>query len=764
MSEMICLVCFILPLIFVSYFMIKTKRGYYVFFLLFTLIGYVSVTHQIQPTFVEQAESSLEIAGEYLVKDTGKTKKGYEKLTLTGTYTDERGKTEKINIYGIQMDEEIFSVGDVLSITGEVLPFDTPTQPGGYNEKMYLTTRGFDGKMFLHGAKKVGEVRTPAVLLAHTKERIYTVLREILPVEESAIMKAMITGDRDDIEEMTEDMYRKAGITHILCVSGLHISLLVLYVKCFIEKICKRSIRTTAIFTIISSLGILLFMGFSPSTVRAVVMILVAMAGKVIYRRTDWLNNIAIAALVILLIQPLYLWDAGFQLSFLTTLGIYTGSRLMGEAESKMGKLLRYAGVSFFASIFSFPVAAYHFFYISPAGILANPLIVPLSSLLLGFGILAAVLGLFCMPAAVFTAGSVYFILQIYEKICMFLGNLSFGYILVGKPSLVQVLLLYGLLFGICLYRPKKKERFALCFCAVLLLGTMVGNKIGKRENTVAFLDVGQGDCAVITTADKKAFVIDGGGMPQVELGDNIGVRVLEPYLESLGIGRVNGVFLSHPDYDHMTGLLELMNDMPVDALYVPDYPLTAEDWGNTLLEIVEKNKISLYTVKMGDEGGTETIGKFRCLYPMEKMYLSTDTNAASMVFTYTYGGKTILFTGDLEKEQENLLLRRKMNLVCDILKVSHHGSSGASSEEFLQTIHADYGIISCGRKNFYGHPHKETQKRLEDAEMEVIRTDEKGSIFVTITASGHMEIEGYRERKPIYERIEEAMETRAIP
>ena len=763
MSEMICLVCFILPLFITSHFVMKTKRLYYLFFLLFSILGFASVSYEMQPTFVEIAGEPLEITGEYVVQEIGKTKNGYTKLTLTGTYTETEGRQEKVKIYGIQMDEEVFSVGDVLSVTGEVFPFDSPTQPGAYDEKLYLTTKGFDCKMFLSDAEKVGELRTPAVLLARSKERIYAVLQEILPVEERAVMKAMITGDRDDIGEMTEDMYRKAGITHILCVSGLHISLLVLYVGYFIERICKRSIRTTAIFTMISSLGILLFMGFSPSAVRAVVMILVAMAGKVVYRRYDWLNNIAIAALFILLVQPLYLWNAGFQLSFLATLGIYVGSHCMGKGENAIGKFLRFAGMSFFASLFGFPVAAYHFFHISPAGFLANPLILPLSGLLLGFGILAVVLGLFCIPAGVFVAGSVYFILQIYEKICLTLGNLPFGYILVGKPSLIQVLLLYGLLFGICLYSPKKKERFALYACTILLMGTMLENKIGEKENTIAFLDVGQGDCAVITTADKRAFVIDGGGRGGVPLGDNTGVRIVEPYLEALGIHKVGGVFLSHPDEDHMTGILELMRDMPVDALYIADYPLAAEAWGDDIQEIVEKNKISLYTVTMGDEGGTEATGKFHFLYPIKGAYPSKETNAASMVFTYTYGNKTILFTGDLEKAQERLLLRQEENLQCDILKVSHHGSRGASSEEFLQAVRAEYGVISCGRRNYYGHPHKETLNRLENAGVEAMRTDEKGSIFVTITAEGHMEIEGYRERKPIYERIKEAMEARGI-
>ena len=268
---------------------------------------------------------------------------------------------------------------------------------------------------------------------------------------------------------------------------------------------------------------------------------------------------------------------------------------------------------------------------------------------------------------------------------------------------------------------------------------------------------MGQGDAAVISAYDGKTYLVDGGGMYGREFGKNVGQTILLPYLESLGTHRVDAAFLSHPDADHMTGLLELMEEMSVEGLYVAAYPYEETKDLEFLRETVEKNAVAVYTV---ENEVSSADGAWECLYPMKNVVLrDVDDNHGSLVLKYHCGGREILFAGDMTTEDEHLLLQRGGDVSADILKVAHHGSKYSSSTEFLTAADAETAIISCGENNIYGHPHKETLERLGSAEIH--RTDREGTILVTIGQDGAYSIDTMAERKPLYERIKETMEKR---
>lgn len=574
-------------------------------------------------------------------------------------------------------------------------------------------------------------------------------------------MKAILTGEKDDIPDDSYELFTKAGVVHVLCISGLHMSILAMYVSVFIEKRLGRSRRASAAVTILTILSFLLFITPSPSSVRAAAMICTVMLGRICFRLSDWMNNIDMAALLILGIQPLYLFHVGFQLSFITVIGICLGIGRMEKKKKKDAGRLDWLKesllVSLYASLFSFPIVAYHFYSVSTVGILANLIIVPLSGLLLGFGMLSAILGLFYLPAGVFAAGSVYGILQIFEGICAALVKLPFAYTLIGRPSPLVIFLYYALLFWFMEFGGRKgswKAGIVLCgalFCAVF------ENPLFRRENTVAFLSVGQGDAAVISTYDGKTYLVDGGGVYGKELGENVGKKVVLPYLESLGVSELEGAFLSHPDSDHMTGLLEVLKEISTKGLYLSDYPFSETEDTLLLKEIVEKNQIPLYTVKAGD-GSAE--GEFQCLYPLEGVtFRDGDDNHGSMVLKYGYGGTELLFTGDISAEDERLLLEQETDISADILKVAHHGSKYSSDGDFLEAVSSRAAVISCGTGNRYGHPHAEALERLQAAEAEIYRTDTEGAILVKLKQDGTFAIETMTERKPFYENVKEKLE-----
>ncbi|MBM6828534.1 DNA internalization-related competence protein ComEC/Rec2 [Anaerotignum lactatifermentans] len=749
----------------VSYFLAKTKRPFYILFLIFVLAGFLLTGRNIQPTSTDLAGGTQPVSGSFLVTQTGETSGGFQKLRLEGIPEEDAFQGDSLCIYAIRMEGKPLTVGDEIQLRGEALSFSKPTIPGSYNEELYLCTQGYDCKMFLSDFKKVGEKNNLSVFLHKGKERVDQILNQVLPSEESGVVKALITGDRDDILEGTEELYRMAGITHILCISGLHISLLAMMAAWLMESVFHMGRRSAAAVTIVFSVCFLIFTGFSPSAVRAVIMVTVALVGRILQRRHDWLNNIAIAALVLLWIQPLYLWNAGFQLSFLSVIGIWAGSRFYGKRNDLLGKVWDMILVSFFAFLFTFPITAYHFYHITPYSILANLVVLPFSGLLLGSGFLTVLLGFFSTPLSSFAAGSAYMILQIYEAICRLAEKLPFCYPLTGSPAPETILLYYGVLFVFLFCGRKERIQTILLssFGTVLLL-QLWGNSLFQKENTVTFLDVGQGDCAVIQTYNDECFLVDGGGIATKELGDNIGTEKILPYLEYLGVDHISGIFLSHLDADHILGALEVMDALPVDGVYLPDYAITAEQWEKEMQEILEKNQIPLYTVKEGDKGELEEAGNFLCLYPFANTQLPKGgSNAGSMVLKYSYADVDILFTGDLEEGQERLLLAEPEGLSCDVLKVSHHGSAGASSSEFLAATNAQLAVISCGQDNPYHHPAQETLARFAQAGISVCRTDEQGSILLHISPSGGLSWTIWGERKPVYERIKETMETGRI-
>ena len=173
--------------------------------------------------------------------------------------------------------------------------------PGGYDEKAYLETKRFSCKLFLEEMETIGREESLSAKLAAARLRLQGVLTRVLPPEESSIMRAMLTGEREDISGEVRELYTKAGVTHILCISGLHMSVLALYISFFVENVCKRTARTAAAVTIAASLGFLIFVGPTPSSVRAVVMITIVMLGRICYRVNDRLNDIAVAAMLILI-------------------------------------------------------------------------------------------------------------------------------------------------------------------------------------------------------------------------------------------------------------------------------------------------------------------------------------------------------------------------------------------------------------------------------------------------------------------------------
>lgn len=760
-SLVICLVAFVFLIYSLSCFVNKRQMKVAACFFSMLLLG-LFLAGQAEKASFPSLEGRMLSDTSGVIQEQGTTTSGKQKLFIRIESPLQRGETA--NLYAVWSGEERFEIGDKILLSGEVLPLAGKAIPGGYDEKLYLRTKGVDYKIYPEKIQKVGKINGFAVCLQEQKEKVFEVFDTVLPQKESGIVKAMVTGEKDDIDPEIQDLYIKAGINHILCVSGLHVAIFALFLHFFIGKCLKQSKRMAALISIICCIGFLIFTGFSPSSVRAVVMISIALLGQVLFKKSDWLNNLALAALAILLFQPLYLWNVGFQLSFITAFGIWIASQVVSKEKSLFGKFKQSFLFSLYASLFSYPLVAYHFFSISLVGIFVNLLILPLCGALLFFAFFTAVAGLIFPPLAAISSGGAYGILKFYEMVCTLAVSIPNSYILVGAPAITSIGLYY-LVLCMCSFYGKKFCNAKNILCVMLALGVSVfGGRLFVHKNTIAFLDVGQGDSAVISTYDGRAVVIDGGGWMGTELGKNTGSKVVKPYLQYLGIKELDGIFLTHFDDDHMLGVLELCELMPIKALYISEYPYSeAENW-ERLKEVLEKQNIMLYTLKEGDTANWGSYGRIDCLYPLEGVkFIGDDDNHGSLVLKYEYGGTKVLLTGDAAAEDERVMLSKGTDVSAEIIKLGHHGSKNSSSEAFLAAVSPEVGVISCSAGNLYGHPHEETLQRLNAQGVLAYRTDKQATILAKLSPKGSYKMEAVAERESIYERIKKAMEKRRI-
>ena len=702
-------------------------------FLCCFILGFILMHRVVTPTELitqKESEEKKEVSIEGAILKTELTKNEKQRITVRVSHGSL--PTAKVLVYFDGNTE--LSIGDKIACKGSIQPFQARTTPGVFDEFSYWRAKGYDYKFFADAItvqeKSKGSLRESFFAW---KDKLEVVYDAIFPTKEAGIIKAMLMGDKEDVSEQTRYIYKQAGIAHILAISGLHISIISMSIYYLLTNLLKQSRRKSSAIAMAILPLFIVFTGFSPSSVRAAIMVMVGLMGNLFYRSGDSINNVAIAAIILLCIQPLYLWDIGFQLSFVTVMGIIIG---MGWLE-QWNKIPRYVanslGVSFFALVSSFPVTAYHFHSFSMIGMVTNLIVVPLMEVLLVMGILTGVVGLFSISAASFLGGIVYYILQLYEVVCITAAKMPWASVAIGKFSVFSAILCYVIFFWIyCMPQKANWEKYIFGGLLLLLFIFFTGNRMFFHHNTIAFLDVGQGDSTVITSYDGQAFVIDGGGQYQKPFGSNTGNKIVTPYLEYQGVKEIDGLFLTHMDKDHGYGVLELMAYMPVKKVFISDYSFEKSDFYYSFLNIANERKIPVFLLKAGDKVRLTENMEMSCLYPMKEAPMGDDDNHGSMVLRLDMEELSVLFMGDAGYEDEEVMLENKALLDCTILKAGHHGSKYSTSTEFLKEASPKIAIISCGKNNVYGHPHEETLKRLEDAKVDYIQTKESGTISIT--------------------------------
>ncbi len=673
--------------------------------------------------------------------------------------------------------EQSFSIGNTIRIEPpyRIWEPEAPANPGQFDARLYYQTQNI---VLFGSASKAslvdGRIFWPGELLGRLRKNLSLRCSRLFGTE-SGVLRAVLLGDKTALTPETKDIYQKSGMSHVLAISGLHISIVGMSLYRFLRKrTCSYMVSGSVGMAFVLLYGAMT--GMSISTARAVSMFGLAVTADLLGRSYDMLTALAVSGLLLLLEQPLYVRSASFLLSFGAVLGVgllYPAVRSLIPQGGRWADALL---VSLSIQLTAIPLIQWFYYEFPLYSVCLNLLVIPLMGLLMLCGIGALGMSFLSWQAAGIPAFVCSLILRVYERLGQETLRLPWSVIICGKPKLWQILVYYGGLSAFVFWRSyvKEKEKWELCLRTAeerdrkeekqeeaqkekkgqkekehkkdrerksLLRERYIGTGVivllciflqlrFDRGFAFTMLDVGQGDGLFLRTKDGTTCLIDGGSSDVKEVGR---YRIL-PFLKQQGTKKLDYVIITHTDSDHISGIRELLEQagepggIRTGTLLLSEQS-AEEEAGKELCELAEKGGTAVKTIGAGallEDKST----RISCLHPARGSSYE-DKNAGSLVLRLTYGDFSMLLTGDLEETGERSILENQEELNCSILKAGHHGSRFSTTEEWLAAVRPALALISCGRDNSYGHPHAETLERLREAGSQILLTAGQGAVTV---------------------------------
>ncbi len=664
-----------------------------------------------------------------------------ERITVSGTVTGIRESGDRVRItlkcgrparmiycYADGADE--IKIGMRLDLSGRAKPADPASNPGGYDFRAYCRAQGVGGMIYADDFA-ITDARYFVVreALRGLRERLSAQFDRISGEKDSGILKAILLGDRAELDDTLYSLYRRNGIAHLFAISGLHMSL--------VGAGLWRLLRAAGLGYGPSGFiaGGFLFLyglmtGFGPSAVRAFSMMAVSFLASGIGRTYDMPSALCVPALGLLVFRPFLLTQASFELSFLAVAAIRMPADLITE-RLKAGGLSKAFIVSASVQIVTAPVILWHYFELPVYAPLLNIIVIPLMPFAAASGFAGLFVSFVWENAGVFLIGCAHYVLLFFEYVCRASELMPFGRAAFGRPELLQIVVFYLLVaFAAAATVHFGKKRFLILYFASLF----VLAPIPVRGLEITFLDVGQGD-GIFMRSGTGNMLVDCGSSSDRKIGEN----TLVPYLKSMGITGIDAVILSHAHADHYSGityLLENPDDIKIGKLIMPAAGYGKDEY-EEIAELADGCGAPVLYMKNGDTltGGIAEEISVKCLYPGGEVH-SDNRNDESLVLDIGYGAFRMLLTGDVESGGEEEILASYKDLLKNqppvtVLKAAHHGSDTSSGKEFVETVNAPEIVISYGKNNTYGHPSPYIMERFEATGANIFETALDGAVTI---------------------------------
>ncbi|MBQ3475229.1 MAG: DNA internalization-related competence protein ComEC/Rec2 [Bacilli bacterium] len=634
--------------------------------------------------------------GSYHSKLKGNEKEiiGYiRKITIDGDKLSLIIKTKEnmiVNYYfksEKEKDNLDLELNDEVKVSGSIKEPNNNTVLNTFNYRDYLYSKKI---FYIFNAKKIGLINKNNNIYYSIKNHIFSKTNNLLSKE---YINAFILGDKTDISSSEYEIYKNLGIIHIFSISGMHIS--------FIILILKR-IKTNNIITILFLIFYLLLIGPQVSVIRSIFMFILS----VFINNIKKIDLLKICFSIMLIINPLYLYDIGFIFTFIITYGIYYFKDILNK-----NYLLNLIIISIITFLCSLPIVINTNYSVNVLSILINIIYIPIFT----FVIFPLSIITFFVPVFDSVLAN---IMNIFKNISFIINEYT-STISFSKIPVYFYIIYYALLFN-------KNIRVKIILIILIIFFYFYNYYL--FNSYIYYLDVGQGDSSLIRINNKNVLIDTGGKTEYVKeewqkkkhnynLIDN---SIL--FFKSIGIKKIDYLILTHGDYDHMGEAINLVNNFKVDKVIFNcgEY----NDLEKELIKVLDKKRIKYYSCIK-----ELNIDNNKLYFLQTKEYDNENDN--SNVIYIEQNGYKFMFMGDASVTTEKEIMNKYNLPNIDVLKVGHHGSKTSSGKEFINEINPKYSIISVGKNNRYGHPNKEVLDNLNNSK--IYRTDENGSIMFKI-------------------------------
>ncbi|OQY06987.1 MAG: DNA internalization-related competence protein ComEC/Rec2 [Desulfobacteraceae bacterium 4572_123] len=739
---------------------------------LFLALGYLAIGHWTAPAFPDNHVKHFSdnhyrrISGTIVSRPVIRSYARKFVLSARSLTRDDRcfpvtGKI-RVTVGGHGPD---LAVGDIISFRGKLKSLHNFNNPGGFNYRGYMALQKIWCSTYTRGKNIVLLDTAPSqsvgLSLIRMRERLARFIDESVQERSGSILKALLIGDRSGITDTVRNIFNRAGVGHLLAISGLHIGIvatvafylfkhLLSFWPFFLRRAWTK--KGAALLSMLPVIGYALIAGMSPSTQRAVIMICVFLMTFWVEREQDPLNTLAIAACLILICFPPALFSISFQLSFTAVLAIILGLPFFRLPETVnirpwyriMRKMAVFFGVTLIAILGTLPLTLYYFNQVSLMGLLANWIAVPL----IGFMVVPLGLTSLCfypftpqiasmgIDAAGIILGKALYFLEL-------IAGLPFAAVRTITPSIVEIGCYYIFFLAVFNMRSGRWAK-AMAMIALFTLGADITywahERFRRNDFRTTIIDVGQGSAALLEFPRGYCMLIDGGGFSDNSSFD-VGEKIIAPFLWSRKIKTIETIVLSHPNSDHLNGLLYIAGQFNVKNVWSNHQAAKTMGYAR-FTEIIETN--SIQWPDFGDIPRTSMVNgvKVQILYPpedfMDDRLTWRNLNNNSLVLRCAYGSKSILFPGDIEAPAEKELVGiYGADLESSVLVAPHHGSKTSSTDMLLVKTDPDAVVISAGWNNRFHFPHQAVLKKYQTRGCRIYRTDLNGA--VTITTDGRM-------------------------
>lgn len=705
-----------------------------------------------------------------------------ENVNIVGTIVSSKKEKQYINEYKIETEKinniklkkkfilltknKEIEYGNKIKLEGTYIKPSKSRNYKGFDYSNYLKTENIYGTIEQNGKIELVKEKNINYLfinLYKVKNKIIKNINNKFPEETRGVFLGILLGDKSSIEEDVRQNFADSSLSHILAVSGTHISyvvicILVLFKKLKLNKNIRKALASLVLFMY------LYLVDFSVSATRAVIMSTIVIMQMLFYRKQDTITTIALSSIIILINNPYSILNIGFLLSYGGTIGIILFVNKI-SIESKEDFFQRFKSylkdiciVTISAQIIIAPIIIYYFNTISFTFIISNII----ASLIIGpiimIGLVIIAISFFKIPIISLIIRFYNILIVILVRTADIISKIPISKIYLKTPTTLEIIFYYSVVFLIALliYIKKSNRKFikktiqidiynlknffinnrnkVLIFISIVSLISITSIKIPK-ELKINFIDVGQGDSCLITTPQNKKVIVDSGGSESYDVGKN----VLLPYLLDKRITKIDYIMISHFDTDHCKGFEYVLENIKVKNVIISKQSETSESF-KQIMKIIRKKRINLIIVQKGTKIKIDNFTTVDILSPQSEN-IADNMNDNSIVAKFEAYNFSILFTGDASEKIEKELIKEKINLKSDILKVSHHGSKTGTSEEFLKSVKPKIALIGVGENNKFGHPTKDVIKRLTENKIKIYRTDTDGEIRIKIKKSKNIKI-----------------------